>query len=79
MSNLRSVTLPLLLCAVCSLLCAVAWADVPHLIRYQGQAVDAQGVPLEGPYTLTFRLYTAETDGAILWQETHEQVPLAHR
>ena len=32
-----------------------ASAQVPKLIRYQGQAVDSAGVPLEGPYTLTFR------------------------
>ena len=47
----------------------LAFAQVPQLIRYQGQAVDSQGVPLEGPYTLTFRLYDAATAGALLWQE----------
>ena len=57
---------------------ALAYADVPHLIRYQGQAVDAQGVSLEGPYNLTFRLYAAETDGTVLWQEIHPAVPLSH-
>ena len=52
-------------------------ADVPHLIRYQGQVVDANGVPLEGPYTLTFRLYDAETAGAKLWEEIQPNVPLS--
>ena len=47
---------------------SLALAGVPHLIRYQGQAVDSQGVPLEGPYTLTFRLYDAETAGAKVWR-----------
>ena len=52
------------------------FAEVPHLIRYQGQAVDAQGVPLEGPYTLTFRLYDAETAGTKFWEEIQANVPL---
>jgi hypothetical protein len=54
-----------------------ARADVPHLIRYQGQATEANGVPLEGPYTLTFRLYPAETGGTAAWMETQLNVPLA--
>ena len=55
---------------------SMALAQVPHLIRYQGQAVDAQGVPLEGPYTLTFRLYDAETGGVKVWEEVQPDVPL---
>lgn len=59
-----------------TLLCAsLAHAEVPHLIRYQGQAVDSQAVPLEGPYTLTFRLYDAEKAGNEIWQE--QQVDVA--
>ena len=59
------------------LLSSVTNAAIPHLIRYQGQAVDSQGVPLEGPYTLTFRLYDAETAGTKVWEETQANVPLA--
>jgi len=51
-------------------------AAVPHLVRYQGQAVDNAGVPLQGPYTLTFRLYDADTVGNIVWQEQQANVPL---
>jgi len=54
-----------------------AWAEIPHLIRYQGQAVDSNGVPLEGPYTLAFRLYDAETNGNLVWEETQTDVPLS--
>lgn len=53
-----------------------AWAQVPRLIRYQGQAVDSNGVPLEGPYNLTFRLYDAATAGNKLWEESQTGVPL---
>lgn len=55
----------------------LAQAEVPSLIRYQGQAVDTNGVPLEGPYTLKFRLYSAVTGGTIVWEETQPNVPLA--
>ncbi|MBI3021630.1 MAG: hypothetical protein HYY59_06525 [Candidatus Omnitrophica bacterium] len=58
------------------LLSSQAGAQVPHLIRYQGQAVDSQGVPLEGPYTLTFRLYDAETGGTKVWEESQPNVAL---
>lgn len=64
------------LLAVCCLLSASVHAQVPHLIRYQGQAEDSKGVPLEGPYTLTFRLYDAQTLGTQIWSETHSNVPL---
>ena len=57
---------------------SLAYAAVPHLIRYQGQAVDSKGVPLEGPYTLTFRLYDAATAGTKIWEETQANVPLAN-
>ena len=69
-----------LMCAVvasCLVIAAGAAAQVPHLIRYQGQAVDSKGVPLEGPYGMTFRLYDAETGGAKLWEEPQANVPLA--
>ncbi len=46
------------------------------MIRYQGHAVDSAGVPLEGPYTLIFRLYDAETAGQVRWEETQPNVPL---
>jgi len=62
----------------CVVLCArTAFAEVPRLIRYQGQAVDSQGVPLEGPYNLIFRLYDAETAGTVLWEETQVTVALS--
>lgn len=61
------------------LIVALAWAmgaaaEVPDLIRYQGQLTDAQGAPLDGPYDLTFRLYDAATGGAALWTEPHAKV-----
>ena len=65
-----------LLCAICYLLPSGVSADVPHLIRYQGTALDSKGVPLEGNYDLTFRLYDASTSGKEVWKETQPQIPL---
>jgi hypothetical protein len=54
-----------------------AFAEVTHLVRYQGQAVDSQGVPLEGTqFTLTFRLYDAATGGTVVWTEIQSPVPI---
>ncbi len=55
-------------------LCQPVYAQVPHLIRYQGQAVDSNGVGLQGPYTLTCRLYDAPTGGNKVWEEAQTNV-----
>ncbi|MDP3722930.1 MAG: LamG-like jellyroll fold domain-containing protein [Candidatus Omnitrophota bacterium] len=52
-------------------------AQVPRLIRYQGTVVDANNIPLEGSYTLTFRVYDVATGGAALWTETQTPVPVS--
>lgn len=67
------------LAVVCGLLALapLARAQVPHLIRYQGTAVDSNEVPLEGPYTITFRLYPAASGGTPAWTEAHTNVPLS--
>lgn len=57
-------------------LISTSMAAVPHLVRYQGTAVDANNIPLEGPYTLTFRLYNAATGGTAVWTETHTNAPV---
>lgn len=45
------------------------YAEVPHLINYQGRLTDTGGVPLNGAYAITFRIYDAETAGNLLWEE----------
>ncbi len=74
----RSLTGLLLICLPLTslLLTSPALAQVPKLVRYQGQVVDSQGVPLEGPYTLHFRLYDAETAGNMVWDETQTGIPI---
>lgn len=66
-------------CTLCwlALGATVAIADTAPLVRYQGQAADSNGVPLEGPYTLTFRLYAAQTGGSPNWTEQQPNVPVS--
>jgi len=52
-------------------------AAIPHLINYQGRLTDASGTPLNGSYSITFRIYDAETAGNLLWQGTHNNVAIS--
>ncbi len=74
--NRTTLVQSMILFVICCALPLSVDAQVPHLIRYQGQAVDSKGVPLEGPYTLIFRFYDAGTGGTKLWEETQVNVPL---
>ena len=48
--------------------------SMPHLIRFQGTLGDAEGIPLNGQFTVTFRLYDTDTGGIPLWEETQQNV-----
>jgi hypothetical protein len=61
----------------------VAWAsgraapaagDVPSVMNYQGHLKDDSGVPLDGTYDMTFRIYSDVVTTAALWEETHAGV-----
>jgi len=58
------------------LLAASAQAVGPPLINYQGVLTDDQGQPLDGSYSLVFKVYGVESGGAALWTETHLAVPV---
>lgn len=49
---------------------------VPHLMRFQGNLGDADEQPLNGIFTLTFRIYDAETGGTPLWEEVQENIDI---
>lgn len=53
---------------------SAAYAAVPRLLNYQGRLTDVNNVPLNGSYTITFRIYEAETAGNLLWQEAQANV-----
>lgn len=74
MGNVRSLAVG---CAIWLAAAQGAMAGVSPLIRYQGTLVDANNVPLEGSYPLTFRVYNAATGGTALWTETQTAVPVS--
>lgn len=45
-----------------------------RLMRFQGSLNDKDGMPLEGSFTLTFRIYDTETGGTALWSETQSDI-----
>ncbi|MFH1429776.1 MAG: hypothetical protein ABIH39_08570 [Candidatus Margulisiibacteriota bacterium] len=51
-----------------------SYAAVPHLLSYQGRLTGTDGSTLNGSYTLTFRIYDAETAGNLLWEENQTGV-----
>jgi len=55
---------------------AVADAEVPKMMNYQGNLVDNQGLPVTDTLSMTFNICDAETDGNILWTEMHPAVPV---
>jgi microcystin-dependent protein len=54
---------------------ASAYAEIPHLINYQGRLTDKEGKPVtDGTYQIIFRIFDAATAGNLLWEETHSSV-----
>jgi len=57
------------------LLAAVSFADVPHIISYQGRLTDTKsGEPMTGEHDITFKLYTSESGFDRVWSEMHSAV-----
>jgi len=52
------------------LLAASPALAVPSLINYQGKLTDAGGNPLDGTFSMTFRLYSVPSSGSPIWTET---------
>lgn len=59
-------------CPLSSVPSTLSYAEVPHLINYQGRLTDSGGKPLDGAYKLNFKLYNSA--GTLLWQGTHNSV-----
>ncbi len=52
----------------------ISESQIPHLLRFQGRIADKGDNPLDGLYSITFRIYDAETGGNLLWEETQTKV-----
>ncbi len=50
------------------------FADIPDQLRYQGVLTNNAGVPLNGNFNLTFRIYNVQIGGTPLWSETQSNV-----
>ena len=63
----------LLLTVVGALMMALSpgWAEIPHLINYQGMLTQTDGTPLDGTHDLTFKIYSSESGNDSLWWEYH--------
>jgi len=59
------------------LLCIVSIAiiaAVPRVLNYQGKLLDSSGVGVNDTLSLTFRIYTTETGGSPIWEQTISDV-----
>jgi hypothetical protein len=59
--------------ATCVLMAAVV-SGVPPYINYQGILTDDAGMPVDGVFDLTFKIYNDSTGGVALWTEVHPDV-----
>jgi hypothetical protein len=65
------------LTALCTIACAaIATAQVPSLINYQGRLTDANGDPVTGSKNFAISIYDAATNGTLLYTETIGAVTL---
>lgn len=48
----------------------VSAASITPLISYQGKLLDSGGAPVSSSVSITFGLYSEETDGSKFWTET---------
>lgn len=54
------------------------FAGVPPVITYQGKLADKAGQPVpDGNYIMDFAIYSMETGGLLIWQETGRRVAVA--
>jgi len=60
----------LIILAISFQLSAISYAEIPHLINYQGRLSDANDTPITGTRQITFRFYNVASGGTPLWEET---------
>ena len=74
--SLLKTLLPILMLALASIASAIA--QIPQTINYQGYLTNSASQPVNASVNVTFRLYTAPTGGAPLWQETQSSIGIAN-
>ncbi|MFH1335282.1 MAG: tail fiber domain-containing protein [Candidatus Zixiibacteriota bacterium] len=59
-------------------LASLSLAGIPKLINYQGMLTDNSGTPLNGTYSIIFKIYNAESSGTKKWEETQSSVAVTN-
>lgn len=54
---------------------AVAQAQAPSTMVYQGRLLNSSGLPITASTSVTFRIYAAASEGSPLWTETRSVTP----
>lgn len=52
----------------------ICWAEIPHMVNYQGMVTSDTGDPLNGTYDLKFKIYGSESGNDSLWWEYHSGI-----
>jgi Chaperone of endosialidase len=73
----KSTTSQLILLLAAAWCCALANAQVPHKLSYQGYLTNASGTPINVTTAMTFKLYVAPSGGAALYTEIQPSVSVA--
>ncbi len=50
--------------------------NIPNTMRFQGDLKTASGDPLNGDYSIAFRLYEEKDSGAPIWEETQQNISI---
>jgi hypothetical protein len=61
--------------AILTLASATVFSEVPNLINYQATIEGPEG-PVNGLFTITFRIYPDSTGTDVLWEEVHADTPI---
>lgn len=68
MSDRKCLSALVPFCLVLLVFVEAGWA-IPKLISFQGVLVDKQGIPVDGTFEVTFRMYHQEKEGTAVWEE----------
>ena len=74
--SLLKTLLPMLMLAFASIESAIA--QIPQTINYQGYLTNSEGKPVNGTVNVAFRLYNAEVNGAVVWEEVQSAIAVAN-
>jgi len=64
-----------MLFVVCVCISPMMAFAAPNLINYQGVLTDDLGVPVYNSVSIEFRIFDADTEGTLLWSESHSVTP----